>query len=389
MTTPRLSEVECLRGLAISLVVVHHAVGLVNGNEPPTWVLPRPVEAVVLGGSTGVSLFFVLSGFLLSRPFLAEAWGGPRVRRLAYAARRILRIMPLYVLAVLVAVLVTSQRPEQMWRAVPYLLFLNAWSNAAAHIWPHSDPWWSLATEAQFYVLLPLLPLALCSPRGRRVGFAVLLGYAALFVALARWWMRPPSLAATLALAQSVVGRAPLFLTGIAAAVLYERCGPAVRRWVARRGTPARLAGDAILVLALASLLALLEWVMRDGYLVRESAWPTWHVLEGLLWAGVVLTLMLIPGFLKPLLVNRGWGFLGVISYSLYLVHLPLLWYGRRAVNRVHPGAFSWLPGGPPGWTRQAVVATAALILVAVVAAAFSYVAIERPVMRLKRYVAS
>ena len=65
MTTARFSEIECLRGLAISLVVVHHAVGLVNGNQPPTWTLPRPAEAVVLGGHTGVSLFFVLSGFLV------------------------------------------------------------------------------------------------------------------------------------------------------------------------------------------------------------------------------------------------------------------------------------------------------------------------------------
>src|SRR5262245_21755194 len=222
MAGRRVFEVEGLRGLAIALVLVHHAVSLVNGNETPSWTLPRWVAGVILGGHTGVSLFFVLSGFLLSRPFLEEARGGARVDRLGYAGRRVLRVMPLYALAVLVAVLVTAERPADLSRAVQYLLFLNAWPNVATYIWRHSDPWWSLATEAQFYVLLPLLPLALRSPRGRRVGLALLIGYALLFVALAEWWIRPPSLAATLALAASVVGRAPLFLAGIAAAIIYD-----------------------------------------------------------------------------------------------------------------------------------------------------------------------
>ena len=53
MAGRRFFEVECLRGLAIALVVVHHAVSLVNGNEPPSWSLPRWVEGVILGGHTG------------------------------------------------------------------------------------------------------------------------------------------------------------------------------------------------------------------------------------------------------------------------------------------------------------------------------------------------
>ena len=201
-------------------------------------------------------------------------------------------------------------------------------------------------------------------------------------------WIRPPSLAAVLALAASVVGRAPLFLAGIAAAMLYDRCGPRIRAWTARHGVGARLVGDAVLVSGLVGLVALLEWVTRDPFITREVTWPSWHVAEALLWASILLTLMLLPGFVRPLLVNRVWGFLGVISYSLYLVHLPMLWYGRRYASVFYPGTFAPFPGQPPGWTRPALVATTVLILIAIAGAALSYVAIERPILRLKRRVA-
>lgn len=102
MAAARLAEVECLRGLAIALVVAHHLHGfLYGGGAAPLAHVPEALRAVLLGGHTGVSLFFVLSGFLLSRPFLAEARGGRRVRVAGYAARRVLRVMPLYVVVVL------------------------------------------------------------------------------------------------------------------------------------------------------------------------------------------------------------------------------------------------------------------------------------------------
>jgi peptidoglycan/LPS O-acetylase OafA/YrhL len=94
MAVPRLSEVECLRGLAISLVVAHHVHGLVYWMQPLALVpRPWPIAVAVLTGYTGVDLFFILSGFLLSRPFLAEARGGREVSRRAYALRRVLRVM--------------------------------------------------------------------------------------------------------------------------------------------------------------------------------------------------------------------------------------------------------------------------------------------------------
>jgi hypothetical protein len=124
-------------------------------------------RAFVLAGHTGVSLFFVLSGFLLAGPFLAEAAGGARVARRAYAARRVLRVMPAYVAAVTVASIDCAIRPLEVLRGVPYLFFLESIPGMTTPLIPYSDVWWTLATEAQFYLTLPLLAWAWRAVRRR------------------------------------------------------------------------------------------------------------------------------------------------------------------------------------------------------------------------------
>jgi hypothetical protein len=89
-----ISELESLRGWAITLVFLYHVEGWLALPRPGDEV--SPLWAFIRAGHTGVSLFFVLSGFLLSRPFLVEGLGGPRVDVRSYYRRRALRILPIY-----------------------------------------------------------------------------------------------------------------------------------------------------------------------------------------------------------------------------------------------------------------------------------------------------
>ncbi len=364
-----LPELESLRGIAIALVVFFHADGLVRGpfgNSRGIW--PSPLLAFVLAGHTGVSLFFILSAFLLSIPFLAQADGGRRVSVAAFYRRRALRILPLYWTLVVGFMVLAARRPADLSRAVPYLAFLNSVPTWATPVPPYTNVLWSLATEAQFYVLLPLLSVCLGSPRGRRVGLVGLLVYAVAYGAfLARAFeARPAGLRYFLRL--GVFGRGPLFLMGILAAWIYRRHGVRVRAWGGWRAG----VGDLALLGCVVALGCLLRPLVFSGYEPwDEPPYFAWHLLEGALWSAIVLLLVVAPLRLRPLLVNPVLGALGVVSYSLYLLHLPV-WDVTLQMVRT-----AWRP--PASWSPLMAARAAGGFGLMLLLSALTYRVIERP----------
>lgn len=355
---PYLPELDGLRALAITLVFVYHAdILFTAGHRAP---LPAGLE-FIRAGHTGVSLFFVLSAFLLAQPFLAEAEGGPRVARGRYYARRALRILPLYWLAVVAAV-VSSPVPGANVRAgFAYLFFLNSLPALAEPMLPWSVVWWSLAIEVQFYVVLPLL----ASRMGRVVG-GVLVGlYAVAYIAflLGAFPAGGTEYQRFLLGYGTMFGRAPLFLAGIAAAVIYRRHGHALRaRFASRRP-------DVLLLGLLVALGIVLASVAGAG-VVRVDAGPThaWHLLEGMLWASVLLLVVLVPLRLKVLFTNRVAVGIGIVSYSILILHVPVLAAFAQAEGRVPRAALG-----------------AAAYLACLGCAALTYLVVERPFLARKR----
>ncbi|TMA37498.1 MAG: acyltransferase, partial [Deltaproteobacteria bacterium] len=175
---------------------------------PPTSAVPLWL-AFVRAGHSGVDLFFVLSSFLLSLPFFTAAAQGRRLNTRGYFARRALRILPLYYSAVAVGTVVCARGPGDLTRGLPYLLFLNA---LATPLTPWSAVWWSLCTEAQFYLLLPLLSPCLRSRTGRVWGLVALAAYAAVYSAFFAGVFRMPTNYMAAWLGMSLFGRAPQFL---------------------------------------------------------------------------------------------------------------------------------------------------------------------------------
>jgi peptidoglycan/LPS O-acetylase OafA/YrhL len=366
-------EVESLRGIAVALVFLSHANAWVLWRTPAEGELVSPLAAFMAAGHTGVSLFFVLSGFLLSRPFLKEAAGRARVDRGAYLARRALRILPLYVVTVAFAMLITARQFADVWRGVPYLFFLQGLPGCTVPLDPYPNgPWWSLSTEVQFYLLLPALPLLLWR---RRLAVAVMVTYLLAYAAFAANVWHPSSVDAHVKLSHSAFGRGPAFVLGVVAAWLDSAYGSRVRARVTASRL-ARLGGaDVALAFVLVAFAYLLRHVAGIGYARAELEEHGWHVAEALLWTTVLLLLLAVPLRSKRLFVNGAWEKLGLISYSVYLAHAPVLLYGLTALR----GRFEI-----HGWTGRSIMGVVVLALACIAVSSLTYLVIERPFLRRK-----
>ncbi len=357
-----------LRAVAALLVFANHAI------PGPFPVIGR-FAAV---GWSGVSVFFALSGFLVTYLLLREeaasaARGGPaRFSILRFWARRCLRIWPLYLLAVGIAFLVIPRLPSP-WNlgvpaggevharlvddhALPAATFLFNWS-AIEHGWPLTPfaHLWSVAVEEQLYVCLPLF-LLLCPARFRRAGLVAAAAGSIAWqgAALLRgdltmsWYMGTfpcahsftagALVAEFLAARRGVVPRAP---TWIAFAV------PAI--YIVHGLLPTRIEPQP--VLASARLVAL------DAM----SVGALWCCLPG--------------GPFARILAWRPLAALGRISYGFYVWHVVLLDWTRAAL------ADAAVPGG----RGAGYVVSGSVTFVLTVAVAWaSHRFFERPFLRLK-----
>lgn len=156
----RLSSLTGLRALAALLVVGTHAAfatgKLTHGHLGLVWARLE----------VGVSIFFALSGFLLFRPWVAAVADGSAAPSTgAYARRRVRRILPAYVLTVLIAYGVysfysTGPNPGQSWSGlIRHLTLTQIYTDNYLLTYLHRglSQTWSLAVEAAFYAVLPLL----------------------------------------------------------------------------------------------------------------------------------------------------------------------------------------------------------------------------------------
>lgn len=373
-----LPELEALRGWAMVLVYTFHLNGTVARRASGAADDPTPLSAFVLAGHTGVSLFFVLSAFLLALPFLAEADGGRRLSRPAYATRRALRILPLYWTAVVIAAVLSADQLADLARGLPYLVFLNSLSDWSTPLLPYSGAWWSLGTEAQFYLVLLLLPLLLASRAGRVAGVLLLLAWTAAYVAFLTRALHMDTITGQIRLAYSLFGRAPLFLCGIAAAALYRRHGATWRARLAEWPLLRRGGADAILLAGLLTLGLLLQWVIVIGPSKAEGPpLHAWHILEGVLWSAVVLFVLLAPLRVAPLITNRATIWLGMVSYSVYIWHLPILHYVFRWTRRLGVSL-------PLAWNARTLAVAVLATAVCLGVSALTYRWIERPFLTRK-----
>lgn len=357
-------SLDGLRGLACLMVFGVHF-GQLSRLEG-AWG-PFDVGRLLANGNTGVALFFVLSGFLLSLPFWANRLGdGPAPAPGSYFGKRAARILPAY-FACLTGLIVLNRHWESThgWAdiALHYSLLFNYadWS-----IFSINPPFWTLAVEVQFYVLLPLL-FAL-TRRFSATATATLLFIAGLACYGVHAWIMQA--AATLAeggerpiLAYSLLAHLPHFLLGTITALLYASLS------ARRQPHPARY--DAAVWLSAAAVAAVLATPLDALLQVPHGRYNLPYIpvllalIVGMAPLAPLARRVLDGAFLRPL---------GVISYGIYVYHLPLLHFIARTMSGSgFDPVTHWLAFG-----ALALTATVAL-------AAASYWLIERPIVRFFR----
>ncbi|MBL9076579.1 MAG: acyltransferase [Planctomycetes bacterium] len=322
---PRVPELDGVRGIAIVAVVAMHAT-LYAKVDPR--VAAEPLARAMLLGWSGVDLFFVLSGFLITG-ILVRARGSRHYFRNFYA-RRALRIFPLYWLILGLLLFVLERPPTSGAERASYLLYWQNW----AWIWrfdAHPDLartiTWSLAVEEQFYLVWPAVVLLVPPRLLPRLCGALIVAAIAL-----RFWILPERVDVAYFLTPC---RLDALAAGACLAVL-----PPVPAWAGRSAVVLGLAGLATVAVATGSSL--------PG---DNAPMQAWGLVAALTTALGVVTLARRDGLVAAVCRNRVLRSFGRYSYCIYLVHvLVVQWFAARLVDVAQrsPETHAWLTNDCP-----------------------------------------
>jgi peptidoglycan/LPS O-acetylase OafA/YrhL len=317
-----LPNLNGVRFIAAFLVLIHHI-------EQVKWIMKVPnvygFYLIKNSGKLGVGMFFVLSGFLITYLLLRErADTGINVTK--FYARRVLRIWPLYLLIVLLALFVFPQFPALFdYRPVstaptsyfiPQLtLFLLILPNLAVDFFDPSylcSPAWSIGVEEQFYILWPHI-MRTKKWSGKLMAVIIYtLGIVAIVAMCVFWYKQitPPDKAKS---AQSIIlvlmgqFRISLMLMGAAGATLLYKQHAFMIRWL------------------FAPSVQIMGYALVLGLWLTGTQIPGCNLeVYGLFFCLFILN---VAGNPKTLirLDKRPFERLGRISYGIYLYHIPII----------------------------------------------------------------
>lgn len=326
----RIAELDGLRAVAILAVFAHHAY-----SAPLAWA--------------GVDIFFALSGFLITGILLERKERGRKFLADFYW-RRAKRILPPYALLLVVATVLFGAAWMHRWYF--YTFFGTNIAEAIERGQRSLQPLWSLAVEEQFYLLWPWVVLLL--PERALRWLCVL----ALVLAPALRAVATPWFGNHFPIYYLTPFRADLLCAGGLVAIAWRHSADSVRaagKWA---------------WIAVIATLAVFAWLDR---------YPDWHTSSNSVRANTFvysLTLVLAVGLLLSALRGRGMfcavlrnpvlRYLGVISYSMYLIHVACIEVAKR-------------------WSGNRNIVAAIALAMTVVYATVSWFVMERPILRWQR----
>lgn len=333
-----IAGLDGIRAVAAGLVLLYHYWATAGRAE-----LPAPLHLVVSNGGVGVDIFFVISGFILFLPWARAGWTGGRIDRRRYFQNRFLRIMPAFWFNTLVVVVAAYPAylltVEGAARIAVYSTFLAGF--APPSVQPAlllNGVAWTLCIEVCFYLLLPLVARFFVRDRWLvALPAALVLTTLVKLVLIARYGDSDGLLTNSL---RTIAGTFNEFAVGMAVAAVWAKLEH--RRVEVRRGV-----GPACTVVGITGVWVTMYWgqqiIGREAYETGNGplGWlpiltmlPLVAVFSGLALFGICFR----PNLLTRFLSLRPIVWLGVVSYGIYLWHLPLgQWLTRSMSPEVAP----------------------------------------------------
>ena len=353
--------VDHLRGVASLIIVFYHGFQLnkitafPGGNYPKNWAIApaaNPFYGILMEGHSSVALFMVLSGFIFTMGSLTK-----EIAYRQFIVNRLWRIFPLFVF---ITVCGMSIHPESYnFIGLLEVLLFQANQPGAMAGGTYLSTAWSVAVEFQFYFAFPFL-LRFTQRYGARYLFAIL----SLFIAIR--YLAFLQTGRTQALAyQTIIGRMDQFVLGMLCAILYSKYEAMVDR----------------LRYALPLGIALVVWWMyffnhHGGYLGKGWERMFWPTADGIAWSVFLMTFVPM-GQRLPGLFAKALGFVGEMSFSIYLIHFVVI----SAIIKA-----GWTIPFSPVPTTNAFLNTLVLYLPVTLAfSAMTYFVVEKPFLSMRR----
>ena len=376
----RIASVETLRGVAAMCILFFHAgfvSGLFSGDSPLRLFASRLDVAV--------PIFFLISGFLIYRPFVrARVLGTRPPWALRYGVSRVLRIVPAYWVALTLITIWLGLSGVFTAKGVVYFGFLQVYDPATRL---GGIPLaWTLCSEVVFYSLVPVYALMMRRlPGGSRSlrlrnewrGVAAIFAIGTvlnLFVLIAL-----PVSRGVVSYLFSFPAYMDQFALGMGVAIFATQAeGRSLRSVMLLDRFPIAplLVSAAGFVLVVATGLGLYT---KDVPLTPDLWWETRHVIFGFVALGLIVSAVFAKpehGWIHAMWTTRFGRWLGLVSYGIYL------WHGAF-LRKIHEWGFD--PPGPVEvqWVEWIVVATLPVFAVA----AASWYGLERPALSLRNRV--
>ena len=367
---PRFPLLDAMRAVAALSIVVTHASGVSNFNTD-NWFGHFPARL-----NMGVTIFFLLSGFLLYRPFVAaRREGRPPIHIGRFLRRRALRIIPAYWVALTVLAIYPGLLgfSDHWWRF--YTFTQIYWSDSIVQ---GIGPAWTLCIEVSFYLALPFIAAGIARIRPSVTGEVAILLAAAVAVNLFRWFIQgyTAPFSDWRILHNTLLSYFDWFAYGMILAVLSvawhgRESGSRTLVTIIRRPWVPWAAALAVFV------FVALGMDLSRGFFVTYTQW---NFLGEHIGYATVAFLLLLPavfgdwagGWPRRLLAWPVLGWLGLVSYGIFL------WHSNIMLEINEHGAQGWIPGS--GFLSLLLPTLAITIPIA----AISYYVVEKPALKFK-----